>query len=108
MKTDPTIRFDGNALVLHFPENDHEISIPIERCEVINNNWGTPLPNQRGWRVLLDVLHARYSADCREKRTISTPAGPTIYQIEQALLAKLPPKRKTVAKAELSLEDLDL
>jgi len=105
-KADPTIRFDGNALILHFPENDHEVSIPINRCEVISNNWGTPLPNQRGWYALLDILHARYSATCREQRTISTPSGPTIYQIEQML--KLPPKRKTVAKAELTLEDLDL
>ena len=106
----PTISFNGESIVLEFPENEFSVTIPLDRCGVQCNKSNTPLPNQRGWKVLLDILKARYSASHRSERTIGTQASPTSYQIEQALKSKLRltvvSKRK--AKANLTLEDLGL
>jgi hypothetical protein len=100
----PTIYFDGDNLVLTFPENNNSVKIPISRCRIYTND------SQRGWKVILDTLKARYASEHRSERTISTASSPTVYQIEKALLKKkiFPPKSKTKATVNLSLEDLGL
>jgi hypothetical protein len=108
--TPAEIYFDGQALILTFPENANSVSIPISRCGICTNDSNQPLPNQRGWHTILEILKSRYSSSHRAQRTISTPSSPTIYQIERALLNKtvLPSKSKTKATVNLSLEDLGL
>lgn len=101
-----SIWFEGDKLCLAFDENSHQVAIPVERAEVIRNGFGTPLPSQRGWEVLLSILRERYHEATKRVNQIARKSAPIQYMVEQVLKAKAATKRK--ASPELSLEDLDL
>lgn len=92
--THPTLHLRGPNLILTFPPagseaREHTIAIPLARCGIECNSLGNPLPTQRGWHALLDILRER-ERDAYTP-TIATKAAPNFYQIEQALLAKAKP-----------------
>lgn len=78
-----SIWFTGTSLNLTFP-NDQTIVIPLERCGVETNEWGSPLPSQRGWAVILQCLKDRATAS-REESKIGQRGQPTQYEVERAM-----------------------
>jgi hypothetical protein len=92
-------------------DRSHTISLPIDRCGVVCNDWGQPLPNQRGWQALLQTLRARSSQ--RESARVGTEAAPTQYDLDAVMraigdgkLTKI--EKKKSAPERLELENLDL
>lgn len=103
----------GDAIHILFPSDaeagkTHSIRIPLERAGVEYNNWGQPLPSQRGWKFLLDTLLAR-STD--ERFSVGTRAAPTQYDLDNIVkhwagqVTKI--EKKKDAPQELTIEDLE-
>ncbi len=78
-----SIWFNGTHICVSFP-NDQTITIPLERCGVETNDWGSPLPSQRGWALLLQLFKDRVNAH-REETKIGQRGQPTQYECERAL-----------------------
>lgn len=104
----------GDALHILMPPSteggkSNTIRIPLERTGVEHNQWGQPLPSQRGWKFLLDTLLARSTSD---QFTIGTPAAPTQYDLDEIVrhwsgqVTKI--ERKKDAPEELTIDDLDI
>ncbi len=77
------IWFKGDALCVSFP-NQQTIVIPVERCGIAKSEAGTPLPSQRGWMVLLQLMKDR-AAQARDETKIGQKGQPTQYEIERAM-----------------------
>lgn len=108
-----------NCLMLAVPagadETGHTVRIPLDRCDVVVNGWGNPLPGQRGWRVLLDILRERTRSAtlARSERTIGTKASPVQYDLDKMLQAfggkvKRPLRNLDDLPVEDMLKELDL
>lgn len=78
-----SIWFTGDSINISF-QDDQTIVLPIDRCGVETNDWGSPLPSQRGWAVILQCLKDRANASRDEKR-IGQRGQPTQYEVERAL-----------------------
>lgn len=84
-----SIWFTGDGLSIAFPPQGPEqkgstIHIPLDRCGIETNDWGTPLPSQRGWSVILTFLKQRAAA-AREFKRLGEPGTPSQYEVERAL-----------------------
>jgi hypothetical protein len=111
------IRFTGEALVLTLPAladglTPRELTIPIDCCGIVCNGWGNPLPHQRGWAKLLEILAERKRlADLGIHRPVLGGKGePLTWELAKALRsgAKPKPSPEGVAEAKLALAALGL
>ncbi len=78
-----SIWFTGDSINITFG-NDQTVVIPIDRCGIEANGWGTPLPSQRGWAVILANLKDRAAAS-RDEKKIGQRGQPTQYEVERAM-----------------------
>lgn len=78
-----SIWFTGTSINITFP-NDQTIVIPLERCGVETNDSGAPLPSQRGWALIAQLLKDRAAAS-RDENKIGQRGQPTQYEVERAL-----------------------
>ena len=74
---------NGTHICISFP-NDQTITIPLERCGIETNDWGSPLPSQRGWALLSQLMKDRAAQSQNETR-IGERGQPTQYAVERAL-----------------------
>lgn len=77
-----TVWTNGLALMIAFP-GQHTIAIPLESCGIEKTAGGSPLPSQRGWSVLRDLLNIRRMASVTP--TVGMAGAPVQYDIEKML-----------------------
>lgn len=114
-----TVWFTGNALALAIPASPlgrgHTVMIPLDKCQLDRTEGGSIKATQLGWATLLSLLQARSAAEASERPTrprIGEAAGPSAWQIEQALKAsgggrvagKPSPKPRATTLSDLGLE----
>ena len=108
-----TVWTNGLALMIASPDQ-HTIAIPLESCGIEKTAGGSPLPSQRGWSVLRDLLNIRRMSQATP--TVGMRGAPVQYDIEKMLLAMQTSaelfahnerKRETVAKRQQATAFLD-
>lgn len=123
--------FDGKDIVIAFGKDSHWVRVPIEKCSIISGEFmarwygdkyghtrkylyeqgagSTPVGQQRGWAVILDILKERHNT-ASALQTIATQSAPIAYMVEQFLKSGGSVKQCSKKKADenISLEDLGL
>lgn len=107
-----SIWLSGDRLMLGVPGDDrvpndrpHTLAIPLDRCGVEMNDWGTsPLATQRGWHALLETLRERAREGYIPK--LGSKACPTQYNLDE--IQRRITRYNSQGKAEITLEELDL
>lgn len=104
----------GDGLRILFPPTipegrSHTVTIPLDRAGVECNDWGQPLPSQRGWKFLLDLLTERHRNGAKPVGSKSTPTQYDLDKIAAHWNGKITRiEKKKDAPPDLTLDDIEL